>query len=187
MSLNRAGLVLAVFLPLLAACVTVATSRNYRVERESGRGLVVLSLTQPSGTIKWMYRNLKSGKGIKGLNEEFISTKGLPKHQLIRYEDGTILYPFELAAGDYEFYRWTTPEFGRYAETVDDFSVKFHVVAGQVTYIGNLELRLLPRNKFTLIVTDMDDRDVSELTKVYKAISREQVRTDLMQRDSPNY
>ena len=148
--------------------------------------MVVLSLTQPHGTIKWMYRNLDAGKGVKGLNENFISTKGLPGHQLVRYSDGTILYPIELEAGDYEFYRWTTPEFGRYFETVNDFSVKFRSVAGRVTYIGNIELRLLPGEKFALIVTDMHDRDVTELTNAYRHISRDQVRTELMRRESPN-
>ena len=187
MSVRRPGRLVAAFLLLFTACVTVAPSRQYRPEAGSGRGLVVLSLTQPWKTIKWMYRDLKSTKGIKGLNENFISTKGLPGHQLIRYDGNTILYPIELEAGEYEFFRWTTPEFGTYAETVSDYSVKFRVVAGQVTYIGNLQLRLLPEDKFVLIIRDMYDRDVTELTKAYQHISRDQVITDLMRHGSPNH
>lgn len=186
MSVRRVGLVVAAFLLLSTACVTVVPSRHYRVEAGSGRGLVVLSLTQPWKTIKWMYRDLKSTKGVKGLNENFISTKGLPGHQLIRYDDNTILYPIELEAGEYDFFRWTTPEFGTYAETVNDFSVRFRVVAGQATYIGNLQLRLLPQDKFVLIIRDMYDRDVTELTKAYQHISRDEVMADLMQHESPN-
>jgi hypothetical protein len=85
-----------------------------------------------------MYRDLNSSKGIKGFDESFISTTD--KINDLIYDGSRVVYPFKLKPGKYEFFRWTLPEFGTYYESTNDFSIKFEVEPGVVTYIGSISM-----------------------------------------------
>ncbi|HEY6138148.1 MAG TPA: hypothetical protein VI670_10340 [Thermoanaerobaculia bacterium] len=170
------------------ACVTPPTTRNYQLRPGSGKGLVVVSLSQPYDEMTWMYRNIAEAKPSRDYNDNFITTANLLGHPLVRYGD-TTLHPFELQAGEYEFFRWAGPEVGSprapvafYDVPVGDFSIKFRCIADQVTYIGNLQLEFTSDGKFALRVRDMQERDIAELIKAYKNIRPDTIRAELMQR-----
>src|SRR5213075_3130389 len=138
----------------------------------SGKGLVVVTFSQPYDETRWFYRDLAGARAhSSGDNDHFINTA------LVRGGE-TILYPFELPAGEYEFFRWTGPEIPNsrlapvaWADTsVDAFSIKFRSVADQVTYIGNLQLDYVSDGTFRLSVHDMHETDIAEFTKTYPNI-----------------
>lgn len=162
---------------LTSGCATFSASRAYKVDITNKNGLVLLSLTQPFSVVKWMYHPVSSSKGVRGLNERFISTAGLMN--LIRI-DNAVLYPFELPAGEYEFFRWTTPEYGLYEFSVQDFSVRFTVVPGKVTYLGNLGLYTRAGNRFALRVRNEYGRDVHAFLGRYSAVSASDIVVNLM-------
>jgi hypothetical protein len=182
-------LLIGCVLVMSEACGTLSTGRDYQIRPGSGKGLVVVSLSQPYDEMTWMYRNLAEAKPAREHYDKFINTADLPGHPLVRYGE-TTLYPFELQAGEYEFFRWAGPEVpdsprgpvAWYDAPVDDFSIKFRCVAGQVTYIGNLQLEFASDGNSTLRVRDMQETDIAELIKAYRNIRPETIRVELMQR-----
>ena len=166
---------------IMEACVASSARRDYQIRPGSGKGLVVVSFSQPNDGIDWWYRDLANAK------DHIIVTADVVGHPLVRY-GGTILYPIELRSGDYEFFGWTaltgsslspTPGYN-YSE--DGFAIKFQCVPDQVTYIGNLQLDLVSESKFTLRVRDMHETDIAELVKAYRHIRPSAVRVQLMER-----
>jgi hypothetical protein len=163
------------------ACVALSARRDYQIRPGSGKGLVVVSFSQATDEINWWYRDLANA------NDHIIITADVVGHSLVRY-GGTILYPFELQAGEYEFFGWTALRGSPrgpaawYDESEDGFSIKFRCVADQVTYIGNLQLDLVSESKFTLRVRDMHETDIAELIKAYRNIRPSTIRVELMER-----
>jgi hypothetical protein len=176
-------------LVLSERCITLSAGRDYQIRPGSGKGLVVVSFTQPWDEMQWVYRNLAHAKRTREYNEDRILTADLYGHPIVRYGE-TFLCPFELPAGEYEFFRWNGPEAADsprspvawYEGSAEDFSIKFRCVADQVTYIGHVQLDLHPDGKFTLGVRDMRETDIAELIKAYKNIRPETIRVALMER-----
>lgn len=170
------------------ACATFPARPTYQIRPGSGKGLVVVSFSQPYDEMSWMYRDLARARAhSRGDNDDFINTADFPGYPLVRYGE-TVLYPFELQAGEYEFFRWTGPEVGSPRapvawsdRPVDDFSIKFRCVADQVTYIGNVQLDFISDGNFTLRVRDMHETDIAELIKVYRNIRPATIRVQLME------
>ncbi|HWW62734.1 MAG TPA: hypothetical protein VN181_15270 [Thermoanaerobaculia bacterium] len=162
------------------ACVASSARRDYQIRPGSGKGLVVVSFSQPTDDINWWYRD------VAGAREHMLITADVAGHPLVRY-GGTTLYPIELQAGEYEFFGWTALRGSprgpapSYEASEDGFLIRFRCVADQVTYIGNLQLDLVSENKFTLRVRDMHETDVEELVKAYRNIRPATIHVDLME------
>ncbi len=190
--MNRHGWALCLLIGALfgmaEACGTLPARPGYQIRPGSGKGLVVVTFSQPYDETRWFYRDLAGARAhSSGDNDHFINTA------LVRGGE-TILYPFELPAGEYEFFRWTGPEIPNsrlapvaWADTsVDAFSIKFRSVADQVTYIGNLQLDYVSDGTFRLSVHDMHETDIAEFTKTYPNIRPETIRVEVMQQGRPD-
>ncbi len=102
-------------------------------------------------------------------------------NQLIKYED-TIVYVTELPAGEYEFFRWTTPEAGAYLRSTHDFSLRFRSVAGKASYIGNICV-LMAGRKYTILVRDNREKEITLLRQHYRNLREDQIEVHLMENE----
>lgn len=163
--------VLAIVL-ITTGCANFTASRNYDPSKRPQDGLVLVSFLQSFGTVKWMYREKSDTKGVRGLNERFISTTD-SINDLI-YRDLRIIYPFRLKPGRYEFFRWTLPEVGYYSASTNDFSIEFEVLPGVVTYIGSIFMVVKDSN-YRIGVLDESRDDIPAFLAHYKNVSADQV------------
>lgn len=160
----------------ISGCATFTAPKNFDPSNNPNDGLVLVSFDQSYPVVKWMYRNLDSGKGVKGLNENFISTT--EKFNDLIYNGIRIIYPFKLKPGRYEFFRWTTPEFGPYTQSTNDFSIEFEVLPGAVTYIGNIILYARD-SRYSIKIRNESEPDIRDFLAEYPRIKREDVKTRL--------
>jgi len=65
---------LVIVLYLSGCGATFTASKDIDPETNFNEGIVLVSFDQDYSVIKWMYRNLNSGKGAKGVTENFITT-----------------------------------------------------------------------------------------------------------------
>jgi hypothetical protein len=180
--MHKKGLLLLILLVILnAGCATFTVKKDYRIAEGTNMGLVAVSFTQPFPVMKWMYRDLREGKGSRGLNERFVSTTDM-LNQLIKYDD-TVIYTVELPAGEYEFFRWTTPEAGTFIRSTHDFSVKFKSVAGKVSYIGNIFVFMAGRN-YGILIRDNRAKEITLLRQHFQNIREDQIEVHLMEHEA---
>lgn len=164
---------------LVSGCATFTAPRDYKIVEGTKDGLVIVSFTQPFRVVKWMYRDLKAGKGVRGLNEKFISTTSKFGNAVIG-DGGTLMYPLVLPEGEYEFYRWTEPEVGHYFASTAHFSIQFRSIPGKVLYIGNLYVPMVG-NQYGLRVRDNHQKEVQLFKKHYPNIRDDQIEVRLME------
>ncbi len=160
-----------------SACTSFTASRSFDPEKKGSKNLVVVSFDQPFPVVKWMYHKTDKHKGIRGFDERFISTAKITRPIM---DGGVFIFPLLLEEGEYEFFRWTTPEFGLYYYSINDFSLKFTVVDGKVNYIGNVKLGIEGEDDFYLEVVDREGRDIDKVLSSYSKISRSNIVSSLM-------
>jgi len=177
----------------VTACLTVNVPSTFVLRGNTSDGLAVVSLSSEGlgvhDALIWKYRQLN------GTDRGRLETKGFTGSLDWESPPGRLAY-FALPPGQYEFYEstvslyspggmtWTMGSGGIATNsnpwnagfnqssvsntTVDPFSVKFTIRAGELTYIGNLHLYWRPHAKRAFVVVrDQSARDLSLLSQKY--------------------
>jgi hypothetical protein len=193
-------LFLAIFLALASGCATLNINNDYRLNEQSGEGLVVVSLSYEGlareDSPSWSYHRLGSDENLR----IFARAARVP---LDWEAPPGRLAVFALPAGRYEFYRcefaglssrtnrlvWRTgnngavtpnnPSYAGFdapnytAIKAEPFVVRFEVSAGKATYLGNLHL-VWDENERNgrVTVRDTSERDLSLLQQRFPQVER---------------
>ncbi|VAX21501.1 hypothetical protein MNBD_NITROSPINAE02-2117 [hydrothermal vent metagenome] len=186
-SSNR--LILAIiFFVLTAGCAgTGQVPGNYRMTKDNGKGLAIVSLTR-SFTAKYsMYEDFSIFVSLRGVNSDYDVT--LPLTEV--WVDGNEsmedlderLAVFELPEGQYEFYNWKGYSGGTGHKQVINsghvFSKRFRVKQGKVAYLGNLHM-VFNGNRYMLLVMNLKKIDLKLFQKQYPGLMDQQVAINIM-------
>lgn len=194
---------LAITLALAAGCATLNINNDYRLNEQSGEGLVVVSLSYEGlardDSPSWSYHRLGSKENLR----VFARAVRVP----LDWESPPgRLAVFALPAGRYEFYRcefaglssgtnrlvWRTakngvvtpnnPSYAGFdtpnytAIKAEPFIVRFEVIAGKAIYLGNLHLLWNEdERKGRVTLRDTSERDLSLLQQRFPQIERRQI------------
>jgi hypothetical protein len=98
------------------------------------------------------------------------------------------LIVLELPQGDYHIDRWFISQGYIGLESVDGFNIRFTVVPGEVTYIGELNNDRTAGGLFgsglgqiNFKIQDSNDRDLKEVAKRYPNLDLKNIKTKLME------
>ena len=161
---------LALFLVCGCASAPMVPEVLSRADLSAGNGLLVGSVSRAPGiwpytTYALYFRKVGSGADA-GTTVKFSSTNSiieLGKHKFdddyVTDESSGAIFANLLPAGEYEFYQYYLYTYGGGAETTfeskEDFSIKFTVTPGHITYIGEFRAEpLQAKNMFGIKIPD---------------------------------
>lgn len=193
--LHRIALILAVPIVILSACSTSNIDQDWRLEGNEN-GLVIVSVSSSGMRQFHMTLHWQGVDSSRSAYLEFQDSSdpmawdspcrvGLSPNLLGQKDCTGRLAVFELPGGEYEFHLLRgDAEFLGGLRTMDvtaTFSVKFMVIPGRASYLGNLHF-LFPDEiewgddaTYHPLVRDMEERDLRLFEQNYPHISRYEV------------
>jgi hypothetical protein len=200
-----AGLALGGVFPA-GGCALSPLPRDFALAGKEGMGVVYLSLTRVGSLESSIWLRLRGvGHGYSGLVAvddygvkrdwaKIAMSSRINDFGRASAEDPVgHLAAFALPAGEYEFFGWhgTSPMWSLpgddYAIRSQDFSVRFTVRAGTLTYAGNLEItvpeRIIPDHRqgtFQITVNDRQERDSAVLREKYPKLAGQAMAATVM-------
>ena len=177
-------LLAAITLILLGACGHIAKlPDSYTVDSKSPNGAVIVSLTFEGGlqfsAFTLEYRLVGGGESQSMHSAAILGAPDIDS-------DGRKgwLFPRELPPGEYEFFKWRGMSGNASYWSPRDFSNRFTVTAGRVTYIGSVNvLTSAATKRYQVQVRDERERDIPAFLTRYPKVKREQVEFDIMSED----
>jgi len=174
--INKTIVAITVALGLaVSGCASVPTvSQSYTLDASTGKGLIIMSLSQSGLFGLELYVTLfaRSAAGGKDIEITFV-----PKNR-----SNGLLW-LEYPAGDYEFYRWrsagVTGKTYYNASSTTDFSKKYSVRAGRAVYLGDFRIEMSGK-KYDIKITDKSDRDMPIFHKQQPNIRPDQVSKEIL-------
>lgn len=176
-STTRAFGALALLL-LATGCATTAAPLDYRFKDGQENGLVLVSISQPTPGTQWKYRLVPA---TPEAGRHVLLTNGARGNDPV-WIGSTVVIPFEVPEGNYEFYAWTevAAPGGWYKFSTKEFSIPFKAVRGKVVYMGRIQLVLhLTDKRVELTVSDWGDRDIPAFLEHYRQVKEAQVVADV--------
>ena len=153
--LNVSSFLLLVSIILMASCARFNVKPDYVLDTSSGKGLLVASVSYTGAyNFFWQYR------GINNPNKGDVTAWTL-QNPLDWHDPPGRLAFIEIPAGEYEFYKWILFLTGTKKIYSQPFSVKFQILPGKATYLGNLHLDLREMKYYSLSLRDESNRDLS--------------------------
>jgi len=186
---------ISVLVLFMSGCASVpsSVSSDYKVPKNTGKGVVVLttSLTGAEteaipnlylrGTTRtysqmlpmWNGKLLETGKDAFPMRSLLKPNQSLPEGQAMG-----ILHVLELPEGSYEFYDVGGQSTSGHIKSINRFSQPFMVRAGSVLYLGNFNIDYrpydaVPRSQFT--ICNRQDRDLPLLKARYRHLALEPI------------
>lgn len=161
-SASRYILLAAVF---LSGCATPNVDKDYVLNADSGKGLLVMSLTHVTDNIIVDYRGKSKGRFMTGTVQYPVDWES-PYGRLV---------VAELPAGRYEFYQWHSGrKYLTYIPT--PFSIPFMIAAGKVSYVGNIYISINDAKKmYDVDITDQSDKDFPLMLHRFNKIRRSDI------------
>jgi hypothetical protein len=176
---------------------------DFRLNPESGKGLLVASLSMPSishGHLANMrcslhYRQLSAGRARSFAKRFVLERESFVTGRTIRSDFDKpvfgVVFAAELPAGQYELTHWlldgnTTPIL---IKSDGNRPIPFEVRPGRVTYMGNLDLEigtgknLLRQNVLVdagVALSDQEERDVAILLRKFPLIEAKDVDVEVI-------
>lgn len=173
---------LACLVMLLSGCAAKSVQRDFVLDKNSGKGLVVVSVSHDRAGSRGMagtfYMDRKGPLSdmvmLRTLGEAF---PGIVKGSQFKDSYGQVLV-LELSAGSHAIETWRAARDAGYeiTPTVPPPPLVFEVAAGSIQYIGNLHLNLASGKNLigvTVIadaqpeVRDMRSRDIEQVERIY--------------------
>jgi hypothetical protein len=165
---------LLLLLFIMSACVpTNEISHDFQLVRGQSTGVVILSLTHREGIHdsyppRCAYRGLNNNvmggtqrgdSGFIPLDKTIIFSK-TATNLIGRAAVLGRVVAMELPGGAYEFFRCDSTGALMRTYSVEEFSIKFSVNPGAVTYLGNIQFIVAPSGStFNIFIEDRRDRD----------------------------
>ncbi len=149
----------------VASCASFNAPLDYKLNRASGKGLAVFSLTTEGvfNNFYIMYRD-RQGGNVDGDISLFTRQTPLDWDSI---EKGRIII-LELPEGEYELYRVSNIHYS----SLKFFSIPFDVKSGKIVYFGNVHVNIPNTDYFKYTVQDRSVRDLNLLFSRYKKLSR---------------
>lgn len=171
----------------LSSCATSNIGSAYRLSPSGETGIVSGSLTRDGAYSEYsvFYRQIPGGEsGHLGIGQANVIIPYFPKGDFNDRHTKGELFAVELPAGVYEFYRWHVGSGMTSIEPTDPFSIRFRVVPGRATYIGNFHFTQTAHLGLTVTgvkvsYLDMSARDVPLLAIKFPALSEHPVTTEI--------
>lgn len=182
----RVGLLVVTAL-LLGGCATPNVGSTYTLNKSSGKGLAIGSVTYGGSLSEYkiFYRQTPDGK-----NGFFKAGQGqvppFPRNDFSGDGTGSVgeLFSAELPAGTYEFFTWGINSGAANTQSDESFSIKFKITAGQPTYLGNFHF--LPNRHLGLTVTganvfyrQQSERDIQLFKQKYPQLANQPIEMSL--------
>lgn len=187
-------------------CALSPVSKDFALDGRGNTGVVYLSLTRVGSLESSMWLKLRGvGHGYSGLVavDDYGVTRDWAKIAMSprindfghasAEEPVGYLAAFALPAGEYEFYGWhgASPMWTQpgddYSIRSQDFSVRFTVRPGTVTYVGNLQITVPERivadhrrGTFHISVSDRQERDSAVLREKYPHLAGQAAAATVM-------
>lgn len=186
--------ILLIFCLIFLCGCAVATKPYYSsVPAFSDKGIVLVSFSHPQFSyLHWNYKPVNDLGSVFNPTYLYVRSKqhGESKFQKFAasqtgndfeliYHEGRTLYPFMLAAGEYEFYSWGQSTANSHRTRSAPFSIQFRVDPGKVTYIGSIEMKLETRNRYNLKIKDRALEDIGIYRRQVKNISYGDIRKSI--------
>jgi len=127
---------------LLAGCASSKNiPTNYKLSDESGKGILMASVTYRGGYSGYAIQYRALGKSKWSKLQIGTGTALLPPGMLDwdinkRKSRGNV-FAIELPEGEYEFFSWSVSSGPAFISPLNPFSVRFNIEAGKATYAGN--------------------------------------------------
>jgi hypothetical protein len=174
----------------LSGCGASNITKDYSLDKSKGTGILLASMTQAGLPSSFnMFVHLR-GVDNKYSNEVPVtdvfvsvdwpcpflgtSTEAAPCGRLA---------VIELPQGEYEFYSWSgSSNNGKTSTTVSarkEFSQRFKVAAGKVTYVGNMHFSVA-RGSYALNALDKRDRDLPLFHSKYLRITPKDIQINII-------
>jgi hypothetical protein len=177
-------LLAAIALIALGGCGHIAKlPENYAVDAKSPNGAVIVSLTF-EGELQFSAFTLEYRLVRGGETQSMHSASILASPDIDSDGRRGWLFPRELPPGEYEFYKWRGMMGNASYWSPRDFSNRFTVSAGRITYIGSVNvLTSSTAKRYQVQVRDERERDIAAFLTRYPKVKREQVEFDIMSED----
>ncbi len=171
---------------VLSGCATPNIDKGYSIKEDSSKGVIIASLTK-TGHGHWPpgYNFKKSDGSNKGILK-------FDQNMFDRIEsdipgiDGKLIL-LELPAGEYNIYRWFISQGYIGLESMSGFKMRFNVVPGKITYIGELNndresggIFGIGLGRISFNIKDSKERDFKEIKKHYPNLELADSQTDLI-------
>jgi hypothetical protein len=173
----------AISLIFLGSCHLAKLSENYVVDAKSPNGAVIVSLTFEGGlqfqAFTLEYRLVGGGESQSMHSAAILASPDIDA-------DGRRgwLFPRELPAGEYEFFKWRGMVGNMSYWSPREFSNRFTVSPGRATYIGSLNVFTSAASKrYEVQVRDERERDMPAFLARYPRVKRDQVEYAIMSED----
>jgi len=163
---------------LATGCATTSPPLDFRFKDGQESGLVLVSISQPTAGTQWKYRLVPA---TPEAGSHVLLTNGARGRDPI-WIGSTVVIPFEVPEGTYEFYAWTevAAPGGWYKFSTKEFSIPFKAVRGKVVYMGRILLVLSVTDKrVELTVNDWSLRDIPAFLEAYRQVKEDQVVVDV--------
>jgi len=199
--------VILIVAALITGCSTIEIKKDYLLNKQSGKGVIILSTTE---TGKHLFvkpylclRKIgeKHGKELLMWDRRFIDTNqdiaplwldwlapNIPDQRAVGN-----LHAVELPAGSYEFYSWIAtacyPNMTVTYSPKEYFSWKFTVEAGVAKYFGNVNFHNIKVDFGHNIVTindDMRQRDLKLVGERYPNLLIGEITTEILKKSDGN-
>lgn len=181
---------------LQTACVEIPDiPSEYKLQGNNTTGLLAVNVT--FNNIPYVNSFWFNYRGLDNKVKSSVSAIGLGRKEAWSnyYEEGEKgrLALVELAAGEYEFYSWGGSMGGwggvRTLNSTRDFSKRFSVTAGKITYIGNIHLSVSGLSKIAIsqklpsavIINDRRLKDIPAIFEKHPSLSKDDLIIKIMQ------
>lgn len=171
-----------------------AITKDYKLQNDNPKGLIAVNASfgdiPYAQSLSFYFRNKE--KNFESLVSALdMSMKEYWSDYYVEGERGSLAV-IELDPGEYEFFTWTGSLGGwggqRSMNSTQDFSRKFSVTAGKITYIGNIHLDVKGVSKLAIgqrlpaavVVRDMRDKDVPAIFTNYPALNKDKLVVKIM-------
>ncbi len=188
---QRRGLLLAATLLVLTGCATRDIPPSYQLSPNSGRGVVLVSLTYngaETGPMNYLVRHLGTNAvtSIPVAHPDAQKAYRLPSGKWTP-PSGSVadtslsgrVAAVELAAGEYRVDGWRMTLGNRTLSSTKPLEETFKVTAGQVVYIGNIHTLFRGNNRYVTMRLDERQRDLALAAQHFPVVKSARVTVDV--------